>query len=121
MAFNVRIFAFPGTSQIPVINPQQFSSDSVQQLRYPYNWSQTIVAGAGAVSSAPVVEASPDATLLLRIEVPDGQAIRYEINPPNRPGGVLAAGGNSPILSGKDIFYFRPGWTVSVIDAAGLP
>lgn len=118
MSFNVRIFAYVGLQQMPNILPKQFSADSVYQVIEPYNWGQTISVSATAASSAAV--AAPDTTNMIRIEVPDGQTVRYEINPPNRPGGAVVAGVNSPALSGKDYFYFRTGWSVSLVDAAGL-
>lgn len=118
MAFNVRVFAYVGLQQMPNILPKQYSSDSVYQMIEPYNWGQTISVSAVAASSAPV---TGDNTNMIRIEVPDGQTVRYEINPPNRPGGVVVANVNSPSLSGKDYFYFKSGWSVSLIDAAALP
>lgn len=118
MAFNVRIFAHEGIEQIKVVLPKQFSADSVFVLRQPYVWSQTLIADVVAVASAPNIERG---VTILRIEIPDGQAIRYEINPPNREGGMVIANTNSPILQGKDNFYFAPGWSLSIIDAAALP
>jgi hypothetical protein len=110
--YNVRVLGFRGVQQIPLINSRQFSSDSVFQLIYPYEFSQTlsIAPGGGAVSSA--ADAGKQ-TQILRIEVPDGQTIRYEINPPGR---AIAAGANSPSLSGKDQFSFAVGWSVSIAD-----
>lgn len=119
MAFNVRIFGYRGIEQLPVVLPKQFSSDAVYQLMQPYEFAETIVVSNVAASSSANVAA--DKVSILRIEVPDGQTIRYEINPPNRPGGVVTAASGSPALSGKDQFYFKPGWTVSLIDAADLP
>lgn len=115
MAFNVRCFAHEGLSQMRLILPNQFSSDSVFQLTQPYKWSQVI-----SVSSAPV-SSSPDATdrvTILRIEVPNGELVRYEINPPGR---AIDAGNASPILSGNDQMVFMPGWTISLVDAAAFP
>ena len=119
MAFNVRVFGYRGIEQMPVVLPKQYSSDSVFQMIEPYEWGETISVSAVAASSSS--QAAPDKTMMLRVEVPDGQTVRYEINPPNRPGGVVTANSNSPSLSGKDYFYFRQGWTISLIDAAGLP
>lgn len=115
MAFNVRVFGHEGLSQMQLIRPQQHSEDSVFQLTQPYKFSEVISVGATAVSSA--ANNTPNVTIL-RVEVPDQQAVRYEINPPSRS---VAAGNSSPILSGHDQFVFQPGWTISLIDAAGLP
>lgn len=115
MAFNVRVFSHEGLSQMRLILPNQYSADSVFQLTQPYLWSQVISVSAVAAAL------SPDNTArvtILRIEVPDGQSIRYEINPTGR---AIVAGTQSPILSGHDQFVFAPGWGLSLIDAAALP
>lgn len=118
MAFNVRIFGHRGLEQMKH-KDRQYTGDTVFNLCQPYEWAETISVSAVAASSSPVADVNSSSGVnILRIEVPDGQAVRYEINPPGR--AVVAASG-SPILSGHDQFYFRGGWTVSLIDAAGLP
>lgn len=119
MAFSVRIFGHRGIIQMPLVLPKQFSSDSIFQLIQPYEWGQVISVSAVAASSAAV--AAPDKTAILRIEVPDGQTVRYEINPPNRTGGIVAAGNGSPRISGFNQFYFGQGFTISLIDASNYP
>ena len=115
MSFNVRIFGYRGIQQLPLVLPKQYSADSVFQLIQPYEFSQVIsVSGTAASSTAD----TGTETRILRIEVPDGSSVRYEINPSGR---AVVASTNSPILSGHDQFYFMPGWTVSLIDAANLP
>ena len=118
MAFNVRVYEYPGIEQIPVVRARQYSADSVFQLVQPYINAQVISVSGTAASTAAQTDSR---TNLVRIEVPDGEQIRYEINPPNREGGVRTADTQSPILSGHDQYYFRAGWTISMIDAAGLP
>lgn len=115
MAFNCRLFAHEGLSQMRLILPNQYSADSVFQLTQPYLWSQVISVSGSPVSSAP--DSTPRVTII-RIEVPDGQSIRYEINPSGR---AVVAGTQSPILSGMNNFVFAQGWSVSLIDAASLP
>lgn len=119
MSFNVRCFGYRGITQLIQPMPKQFSSDSVFQLIQPYEWAQNISVSSVAASTSPT--AVPDKTQIVRIEVPDGSVVRYEINPSNRPGGAIIANTNSPILSGINQFFFQQGWTVSLIDAAGLP
>lgn len=119
MAFFVRVYGHRGIIQMPLVLPKQFSSDSIFQLIQPYEWGQVISVSAVAASSAAV--AAPDKTAILRIEVPDGQTVRYEINPPNRTGGAVVAGNGSPRISGFNQFFFNAGWTISLIDATGLP
>lgn len=115
--YNVRIFGFRGVTQLPLILAKQMSTDSVVQLVQPYEFSLVIpvVIGGAAVSSAPNLAV---ATVLLRIEVPDGQQIRFEINPPGRG---IGAGNQSQSLSGKDQFAFAPGWSVSIADIGAFP
>lgn len=119
MAFNCRVFGHRGLEQMPIVKPRQFNADSVFQLSQPYEFQQTLNVTAVAVSSAPVADANSGAAVtVLWVEVPDGQNVRYEINPPGRN---VAAFSGSPHLSGKMAFYFRSGFTISLIDAAGLP
>lgn len=121
MAFNVRIYGHSGLARLNVNGSTQFSSDSVYQLQQPYLWNQTLSTnGATAVSSTAAALPTGqtiDRTTVLRIEIPDGQSIRYEVNPPGR--GV-AASVNSPILSGRDQIQFGLGWTISVIEAGAV-
>lgn len=112
----VRIFGHRGMEQLPINIPKQYTADSVFQLVQPYEFAQTLTSNAAtAVASAPT--AAPDATQILRVEVPDGQVIRYEVNPPGR---AIAASVNSPRLSGINMLYFRQGWTLSIIDASAV-
>jgi hypothetical protein len=119
MAFNVRVFGHRGTRQIIEVNPTQYTADSIFVLYQPYEWSQVIATnGAVAVNTISVAN---DASIVIRVEVPDGQTIRYEVNPPNRTGGQVAAGNGSPRLSGIDIFQWGLGWTFSIVEAASFP
>jgi hypothetical protein len=115
MPFNVRIFAHRSLEQM-VHKDRQYTSDTVFVLTQPYEWAQRLTAGGVAVDSLRIVDDNPQAGVnILRIEVPPGEAIRYEINPPGR---AVAASIDSPILSGNDQFYFRSGYSISVIDAS---
>lgn len=118
MAFTVRIFGYRGFRQLPDVLPQQFAADSVRADNEPYEWRQSLVSN-GVVAVSTVAQAAPDHTKYIRVEVPDGEAIRYEFNPPNRTGGVVVASADSPILSGLNRFEFFQGWTFSMIDATG--
>lgn len=117
MAFNVRLFTYRGMRQIPQLLVKQFNADSVFVLDEPYIASQVISVSAVAATSSP---ATDDSTIL-RIEVPDGQQVRYEINP-NGPtaSNARTAGNGSPRLSGFDNFAWGSGYSISLIDAAGL-
>ena len=119
MAFNVRIFGYRGITQLPIISPKQYSSDTVYQLVQPYEWSAVLSVSGTPISSSS--QPAPDATQIIRVEVPDGQSVRYEINPPNRTGGAVNAGNTSPIMSGINQYYFAQGWTISLVDGSSFP
>lgn len=122
MAFTVRVFGHDGLSRMRVMGSGagQFSSDSVFQLNQPYLWAQQLTTNGTtpvASTAAPIPTGkSVDNTDILRIEIPDAQAIRYEVN---QPGRNVAASANSPILSGNNQIKFGVGWTISIIDASG--
>lgn len=127
MSFPVRIFAYRGIAQIQQRMVKQFNSDAVFVFDEPYAWSQLLdVAddGSGTARSSAPYAPSPgnkDNTVVLRVEVPAGRQIRYEINP-NGPNAVTSrvAGVNSPALSGIDFFNWGDGYTISVVDASAF-
>lgn len=117
MSFSVRVFGYRGITQLPAVLPRQYSADSVQVLVEPYEWGEKLTSnGATAVSSTP--DTVHDQVKLLRVEVADGNTIRYELGP---SGSVRAPGDTSPSLSGKDQFQFSPGWVFSFVDGASFP
>lgn len=114
-AFNVNIFGYRGLAQIPEVLPKQMKTDSVQVLVQPYEFRQQLI-----VPDAPGVIASNASVLdtpVLRIEVADNHTVYFEVNPPNREGGIVQASALSPSMSGKDILYFGKGWTISLMSA----
>lgn len=118
MAVSVRIFGHRGLEQMPRLRPMQHSEDSVYSLSQPYEFAQTLSADVVAVSSSPIADVNSGAAVnILNIEIEDAKSIRYEINPPGR---AVSATVNSPKLSGNNQFYFKSGWTISVIDASSV-
>lgn len=119
--FNCRIFTYRGMVQVQQRLVKQYNSDSVFVLDEPYSASQLLLVPAGGAAVTSAVFAVPDDSQLLRIEVPDGQQIRYEINP-NGPLAVTArvAGNTSPRLSGFDNFMWGKGYSISICDAAAF-
>ena len=121
MAFSVRLFGYQGLARIPVTNDGGvIGTDSVYVFHGPYLWSQTVTTnGLTSVNStvAPIpANHTIDPTRFVRVEVPDGQSIRYELNP---TGTATVATSNSPLLTGRDQVIFGPNWIFSCIDASG--
>ena len=116
MAFNVRVFGYRGMRQLPHLAQHQFTGDTVYALEEPYEWAQLLTVTGDAMT--PFVIPPADLSHILRIEVPPGAAVRYEINPPSR---VVVAGNGSPRLTGVDVFPWSSGYSISLVDAAGHP
>ena len=117
MAGNVRIFGYSGIVQIEQRLLKFANGSSVFLRQEPYLWSQLLPLN-GAVPVESVVEA-PDTAVILVIEVDDGFAVRYELN----PQGPLAntarqASTMSPRLSGENVFQWFSGATMSFVDAS---
>lgn len=118
MPFNVRIFGYKGVKQIHQQMVKQYNADSVFVLNEPYepDTNQILVCDGITPDRSAVI--GSDESRILRVEVPDGKTIRYEICPPNRN---VDAGNNSPSLSGNNSFEWGSGYTISVVDAASFP
>jgi hypothetical protein len=116
MAFTVRIFGYRGMFQTPILIPAQDSKDSVFLLSQPYEFAASAPSnGLVAVTLGPTV-VTPDLSKILRVEVPDGQTIRYEVSP---PGQARVASATSPALSGYQHIMWGAGFALSFIDATG--
>lgn len=121
MAFNLRIFGYSGIIQVEQRLIKQFSSDAVFLNEEPCLWSQVISCSAVAAVST-VVNLTPDTTKFVMVEVPDGQQIRYEVQPQGPTAtGARTASTLSRRASGFFPLAWSPGVTLSAIDAAGLP
>ena len=122
MAFNVRLFGHAGLTKMHVMNAHQLFTDSVFQLAQPYLWASGALQTNGATPVSYTNNALPagqtkDNTDILRVEIPDGQAIRYEINNGTRN---VAPSVNSPRLEGNNQIKFGSGWQFSFIDASAV-
>lgn len=121
MSFGVRIYGYKGLARIPVSQDGgTFGNDSVYVLDQPYLWGQSLQSN-GTTSVASTVAPVPpnhntDPTAMLRVEVPDGSSIRYEVS---ATGTATNATTSSPLLTGRDNIKFGPGWVFSFIDANG--
>lgn len=117
MAFNVRVFGYRGMRQLPNMDNKQYTGDTVYALEEPYEWSQVLNINGSVMTPFIGAGGGQDLARILRIEVADGSAIRYEINPPGRN---VQAGNASPSMVGKDVFPWATGYTISIVDQAGF-
>jgi hypothetical protein len=116
MSFSVRVFGYRGIRNFPRVSWQQKADDSVNVLEEPYEWRQLLSVN-GTIPPA-FTTVNPDAAQILRVEVPEGQAIRYELN---SPGRNVVADGASPKQVGDQNYPWGPGWSISIVDAASYP
>ena len=120
MAFNVRIFGYRGIVQGLIQIPRQDSKDSLFMLYQPYEFSAVAASnGATPVTIGPSgLATSADLSLICRVEIPDGNTIRYEVNTPSTS---RVAGNTSPTLTGILQIAWGPGWSMSFVDAVNFP
>lgn len=111
-AFNVRIYAYRGMQQLaewPV--PTSLNSLRPMRLNEPYEWAQLLAVNdpnsQNVVFSAPV---NPDPlTTMLKIEIPDGQMVQYDINQSITIG--------SPFMTGTQVIQWSQGWRLALLQA----
>jgi hypothetical protein len=114
MPFNVRFYGHRGIVQGPIVSYLQDSRDSLFMLSQPYEFAILAASnGATPITVQSPFPVSSDITKILRIEIPDGAAIRYEINPQGRS---VAASANSPVLTGVMQLNWAAGWSFSFIE-----
>lgn len=112
MTFNCRIFFYSGV--VPAVRPRetQLSGDSVYMLIEPYISGQKLASNGLTEVAA---TAAPTGAKVMRVEVDDGNTIRYELR---QGANARAASANSPALSGRDIIPISDGAVFAFIDAA---
>jgi hypothetical protein len=124
MAFKVRVFGHRGVTPIKFVGQTQHSTDSILLPVQPYEWSQVLELASdedplsASIASRPIPK---DAAVFIIVEVPEGHAIRYELNSGQREGGVRPVSDQSPILSGTKMLHWGQGWVLAIKDAADLP
>ncbi len=111
MPFQVGLYCYRGVIPLPVSQTTRNYTDSVYVLEQPYLANLTAQSnGATAVST----EMSPNGTSVLRVEVADGSAIRYEIWP---NGTGTAPSSTSPLLTGREQVHFPANSKFAFIEA----
>lgn len=121
MAFNCRIFGYQGIVQVRQRIITQFSSDAVFLPDEPCLWSQVIAVNGAVPVSSVVVNLTPDNTSFVCVEVPDGQQIRYEVQPQGGTAvGARVAGNLSRRGSGFFNIAWNAGYVLSIVDAASF-
>lgn len=114
MTIDVRIFAHGELAVAPVgASSSRYSTDSLF-LAPPYIGREKLTVGTVAAVSSDQANA-PVGTVILRVEVPAGKVVAYEINRRNADTPRVADS-SSPTLEGRMTLYFGEGWTVSMLD-----
>lgn len=117
MTFAVRLFPYSGVATAKLSQVIQQGGDSVFVLRDPYMAlanNKLTSNGATEVASNPM----PAGTTLLRVEVDDGNTIRYEMR---MGANTRTASTNSPTLSGREIIFASDGAVFAFVEAAATP
>ena len=117
---NVRIFGYASTVQLQQALVKHYNADSVFVRQEQYLWSQKLTLN-GATPVESVVQPDDRATFVI-VEVDDGVAVRYEVNP-NGPAPATShrdASTMSPKLTGEAPFQWFAGATMSFVDASAV-
>jgi hypothetical protein len=112
---NVRVFAFPGLTSLPISSggSNRPNSDSLYVLTHP----ATGRANLAVDTVTPVTTAAnlaPAKTKMLQIQVDPGIRVHMEITPSN-VGAPVAADSTSIIISGETLIHFGEGWRASFL------
>jgi hypothetical protein len=118
MSTTVRLFAYAGISQAFVANfAGQKANESVTLFKQPYLARESLTADTGtAVSSTSAL--SPPHSRILHVQVEPGKRVHYEISPPGRENGPVAADTSSPVIQGDEQFEWGSSWTISLLEAS---
>lgn len=106
MATVVKVFYHAGVATAHVAAGTKLATDSVGLLKQPYLARSTVTLNGAADS----VNAAPAGTKIAYIQVQEGKAVTYEVNPPNRS---TEADTSSPTLSGETQIELGADWTIS--------
>lgn len=121
-AYNVRVFGYQGVREIPRLNPKQFASDAIQVNDEPPLWSQVLPMVSGSAAVASTISESPDGATIVVIEIPDGQAIRYELQPTGPTATNARTPGNlSRRMAGTEAIAWTNGAILAIVDAGAFP
>lgn len=114
MSIAVNIFCHGELAVAPVgASSSRFSTDSLF-LAPPYLAKEQLTVTTGAaVASSP--STAPTGCAIVRVEVPAGKIVAYELNRANETPARVADS-TSPTIEGRATLIFGPGWTVSLLD-----
>lgn len=103
----VKVFYHSGVTTAAVAAGTRFASDSVAMLKQPYIGRASVSVTSAA---AQAVSAAPNGTKLAFVQVQEGKAVLYEVNPPNRS---VDADTSSPLLTGSTQIECGADWSIS--------
>lgn len=116
MSAQVRVFAYPGLSSIPLApgGTNRPANDSLYVLTNPYLGKANLTADTGAAVTTDAAVA-PAKTACLQVQVQPGKSVHYEVTPASHT--LREATTDSPIIRGDTIISFYEGYRVSFLEA----
>jgi hypothetical protein len=116
------VFAYTVSPQMQVPLYRRLAGDAVWVPEEPPLWSAVGI--AAGTEPVPITFPGPgvDTARVLGIEVADGHAIRYEIQPLGpRASNARTPGEVSRKMSGFEFIVWTPGATFAFVDASSYP
>ena len=110
MSATVRVFYHAGLTTAAVAAGTRYATDSVSMLKQPYAARSSVTVDTGTPQST---SAAPNAAKIAYVQVQEGKAVHYEVNPPNRS---TPADTGSPVLKGSTQIEIGPEWTISFLE-----
>lgn len=119
--FNVRIFGYRLT-QVSLSHRRQFSGDAMWIPEEPPLWSAIALSNGVWPVQMSFDGPGADGAQVIGIEVPQGQAIRYELQPMGPDSrNARKPGTKSRRMTGFEFVEWTAGSTFSFVDAVDLP
>lgn len=116
MSAAVRCFSYAGVSQAFVANfAQQKANESKSMFKEPYLGREHLTPDTGTPATS-TTALSPEHSRVLLVQVQPGKRVHYEISPPGRLNGPVAADTSSPITEGDETFEWGRNWIISLLE-----
>ena len=120
--FNVRVFGYR-LRQVSLTQRRQFTGDTFFVPEEPPVWSQVAVSNGVEPVVVSFTGTGPDNAQVIGIEIPEGKAIRYELQPFGAQGrNARVPSAESRLMkAGFDYMEWSGGSSFAFVDAVDLP